>query len=115
MTSKRRIIAESKGNTTFWVTTTDNDNMHWQAFMYGPSGSPYQDKKFEINIMFPKEYPSVAPIIKFITPIQHPCIDTKGNINIYELNDGWTAALNIFTVLSSIYSLLNKSELNVAY
>ena len=46
---------------------TESDMYHWEGFILGPIGSPYEGGKFLLSITFPKDYPFRPPIIKFQT------------------------------------------------
>eukprot|EP01099_Mayorella_cantabrigiensis_P006779 TRINITY_DN577_c0_g1_i1.p1 TRINITY_DN577_c0_g1~~TRINITY_DN577_c0_g1_i1.p1 ORF type:complete len:152 (-),score=28.38 TRINITY_DN577_c0_g1_i1:320-775(-) len=78
----------------------------WRALISGPPGTPYADGVFELEILFPKEYPFKPPKIVFKTRIYHCNINSKGAICLDILKDNWSPALTISKVLLSISSLL---------
>lgn len=82
------------------------DFFHWQMSIMGPEESPFQGGVFSLDIKFPMDYPSKPPKINFINPIYHPNISANGDIRLNCLNDQWSPALTISTVLLSINSLL---------
>ena len=84
-----------------------NNNIYiWGGSIIGPSKSPYSGGIFELNIIFPNNYPFKPPSIKFVTPIYHPNINKYGNICLDILTTNWSPALTIIKVLLSISSLL---------
>ena len=84
------------------------DNLfHWQAQIYGASDTPYANGIFNLDILFPTEYPFKPPKINFITKIYHPNINSTGVICLDILKDKWSPALTINKVLLSISSLLS--------
>ena len=83
-----------------------SDMNHMIATIDGPADSPYVGGKFELDIKFGSNYPFKPPVIKFITRIYHPNIDSKGNICLDVLKSQWSPALNIKNTLLSISSLL---------
>lgn len=85
----------------------DNDLYHWNGVIIGADYSPYFNGIFKVDIHFPSEYPFKPPKIKFITPIYHPNVDSKGNICLDILKHNWSPALTIFKVLLSLISLLD--------
>ena len=84
----------------------DNNLMHWNATIIGPTDSPYEGGKFNLDIEFPNNYPFQPPTIKFITKVYHPNISRSGEICLDILKDQWSPALRISKVLMSICSLL---------
>lgn len=84
-----------------------NDITRWNAMIIGPSGTPYDGGIFNLNIVFPSNFPTKPPRIQFTTSIYHPNISTNGSICLDLLQDKWSAALKISDILMSISSLLN--------
>ena len=85
------------------------DNIfNWKAQMYGPEGTPYEGGIFNLDIFFPTEYPWKPPMVKFVTKVYHPNINSSGSICLDILKTKWSPALTITKVLLSICSLLNE-------
>jgi len=89
-----------------------NNIFHWQADLYGPKDSPYEDYIFKIDIKLPDNYPTLPPTVKFVTRIEHANINSKGDIcmDILKPND-WASTLGMRSVLISILSLLSTPNL----
>ena len=83
------------------------DIYHWQAVIPGPSDTPYQDGVFYLNIYIPEDYPLAPPKVNFETRIYHCNINSNGAISLDILNDNWSPALRISTLIVSITSLLS--------
>lgn len=90
----------------------DNDLSKWTASIKGAQDTPYYGGNFNLNIIFPTEYPFKPPKITFSTKIYHPNIDTNGNICLDILKDQWSPALTVTKVLLSICSLLSDPNAN---
>ena len=84
------------------------DNLfHWAAQIYGPSDTPYEGGIFNLDILFPSEYPFKPPKINFTNKVYHPNINEVGSICLDILKDNWSPALTLEQILISICSLLN--------
>lgn len=84
-----------------------------KAQIIGPSDTPYEGGKFDMNIEIPNSYPFYPPKIRFVTKIWHPNISSvTGAICLDILGDQWAAALTLRTVLLSLQSLLAAAEPN---
>ena len=67
------------------------DNVfQWRIVMCGPVSeeeneepSPYQNGVFILNAVFPDDYPSSPPEIRFETPICHVNVNSHGKVCIY--------------------------------
>jgi ubiquitin-conjugating enzyme E2 D/E len=85
----------------------EQDNIFiWEATIIGPSGTPYENGIFNLDIHFPPDYPFKSPKCTFLTKIYHPNINSNGIICLDILKDAWSPALTISKVLLSICSLL---------
>ena len=83
-----------------------NNLYKWHATIVGPSESPYSGGLFNLSIDIPDNYPFKPPKIKFITPIMHPNINSKGSICLDILYKNWSPVLTLSKMLLSISSLL---------
>lgn len=84
----------------------DEDLLHWEAIIDGPSETPYQGGKFKIQMKFDDEYPHSPPEVKFLTKIYHPNVNSSGQICLNILRNDWKPTLSARTILLSISSLL---------
>lgn len=89
-----------------------DDLTKWQATIFGPKDTPYENGVFNLNIEFTEEYPYKPPIVYFTTPIYHCNINTKGGICLDILKNNWSPALTINKLLISICSLLAEPNPN---
>ena len=90
----------------------DSNIYEWYATIIGPTDSPYSGGLFELQILFPGEYPFKPPKVKFLTKIYHPNINKYGSICLDILNTMWSPALTVGKVLLSISSLLTDPNPN---
>lgn len=90
----------------------DNNIFHWEAQIFGPVDTPYENGVFKLTIHFPLEYPFKPPKITFNTKVYHPNINSSGSICLDILKDKWSPVLTISKVLLSICSLLDEPNPN---
>lgn len=85
----------------------DADLFSWEAFIPGPSESPYEGYIYKLNIVFPQDYPMRAPLVNFETKMYHPNVSMEsGSICLDILKHQWSPVLTLPKILLSISSLL---------
>ena len=92
-----------------------NDIYHWEAVITGPEGSLYEGGIFELDCIFPQNYPFREPNFCFKTRIFHPNIDNKGRICSKQLCPcchtlQWSLRMKATCILQSIISTLSKID-----
>ena len=85
-----------------------SDIYEWQGHITGPSDTPYEGGTFFVNIHLPENYPYCPPKVTLQTRIYHCNINQNGGISLDILQDQWSPALSIATILVSIMSLLSE-------
>lgn len=88
----------------------------WIGTIEGGQGTVYEGLSYKLSLRFPLDYPFKAPQVRFETMCFHPNVDQFGNICLDILQDKWSSAYDVRTILLSIQSLLgepnNESPLN---
>jgi len=85
----------------------EGDNMlHWVGTIEGSAGTAYEGTSYRLALAFTAEYPYKPPKVRFDTPCFHPNVDVHGNICLDILQDKWSSAYDVRTILLSIQSLL---------
>ncbi|XP_020108017.1 ubiquitin-conjugating enzyme E2 19-like isoform X2 [Ananas comosus] len=95
----------------------EGDNIFsWKGTIDGGAGTVYEGMVYKLSLCFPSDYPFKAPKVKFESPCFHPNVDLCGNICLDILQDKWSSAYDVRTILLSVQSLLgepnNDSPLN---
>ncbi|KAL6009986.1 Ubiquitin-conjugating enzyme [Asimina triloba] len=95
----------------------EGDNIFcWKGTISGSTDTIYEGMAYRLSLSFPTDYPFKPPKVKFETMCFHPNVDVYGNICLDILQDKWSSAYDVRTILLSIQSLLgepnNDSPLN---
>ncbi|ONK63495.1 uncharacterized protein A4U43_C07F15740 [Asparagus officinalis] len=95
----------------------EGDNIfNWKGTITGSKDTVYEGMIYKLCLSFPTDYPFKPPKVKFETACFHPNVDVLGNICLDILQDKWSSAYDVRTILLSIQSLLgepnNESPLN---
>jgi len=109
-----RLFKELKVACTWanWISIAPlgDDINNCLASMEGPIATPYEGGVFWLHVQFPSHYPCEPPVLRFLTMVYHPNIDSDGFVCLDVLDEKWTPALTIAPVLASVHLLLSKPE-----
>ena len=86
---------------------SDEDLENWRALIEGPPDTPFEGGFFELSIRLGKSYPISSPKVAFTHNVYHPNVYSNGSICLDILQNQWTPAYRLDSVLQSIRSLLN--------
>ena len=107
----KKDLAQVRNEKEIEFSQVKSDHNHFKAIIKGPSETPYENGKFQIDIRIPDNYPFSPPKMQFDTRIWHPNVSSQtGAICLDILKDEWSPALSIRTALISIQALLNSAE-----
>ncbi|XP_040429938.1 ubiquitin-conjugating enzyme E2 B isoform X3 [Cygnus olor] len=111
--------------------------MQWNAVIFGPEGTPFEDGTFKLVIEFSEEYPNKPPTVRFLSKMFHPnallSVQTRlelkqgtdqaqrysflsvyadGSICLDILQNRWSPTYDVSSILTSIQSLLDEPNPN---
>lgn len=84
----------------------ESDLAHWIACLTGPEDTPFAGGNFVLELDFGKEYPALAPKVRFATRIYHPNINAGGNVCLDLLKDKREPSRTVPDILLAVRSLL---------
>jgi ubiquitin-conjugating enzyme E2 A len=91
---------------------TDNNIMLWNAVIFGPHDTPFEDGTFKLTLVFTEEYPNKPPIVRFVSKMFHPNVYADGGICLDILQNRWSPTYDVSAILTSIQSLLHDPNPN---
>ncbi|KAL9248346.1 hypothetical protein vseg_021678 [Gypsophila vaccaria] len=80
----------------------------WKGTIHGSKETVFEGTEYKLSLHFPTDYPFKPPKVKFETACFHPNVDGFGNICLDILQDKWSSAYDVRTILLSIQSLLGE-------
>ncbi|CAB4062378.1 UBE2A [Lepeophtheirus salmonis] len=86
--------------------------MVWNAVIFGPHDTPFEDGTFKLTMEFSEEYPNKPPLVKFLSKMFHPNIYADGGICLDILQNRWSPTYDVSAILTSIQSLLSDPNPN---
>ncbi|KAJ6777639.1 UBIQUITIN-CONJUGATING ENZYME E2 20 [Salix koriyanagi] len=87
----------------------EGDNIFcWKGTIRGSKDTVFEGTEYKLSLSFPNDYPFKSPKVKFETSCFHPNVDIYGNICLDILQDKWSSAYDVRTILLSIQSLLGE-------
>nr|CAD2124716.1 unnamed protein product [Meloidogyne enterolobii] len=91
---------------------TEESIMHWEAVIFGPQDTPFEDGTFKLSLEFSEEYPNKPPQVKFVSKMFHPNVYADGSICLDILQNQWSPTYDVAAILTSIQSLLDEPNPN---
>ncbi|KAI5442303.1 hypothetical protein KIW84_011392 [Lathyrus oleraceus] len=84
----------------------------WKETITGSKEAVFEGTEYKLSLSFPNEYPFKAPKVTFDITCFHPNVDLHGNICLDILQDKWSSAYDVRTILLSIQSLLGEPNIS---
>ncbi|KAJ3367876.1 E2 SUMO-conjugating protein ubc9 [Allomyces arbusculus] len=85
------------------------DLMKWEAGIPGKKDTIWEGGVYKLFLLFPDDYPTKPPKVKFDPPLFHPNVYPSGTVCLSIINedDGWKPAISIKQILLGVQDLLN--------
>ncbi|KAM6577627.1 hypothetical protein CsatB_029464 [Cannabis sativa] len=91
----------------------EEDNIFcWKGTITGSKETVFEGTEYRLSLSFSNDYPFKPPKVKFETSCFHPNVDVYGNICLDILQDKWSSAYDVRTILLSIQSLLGEPNIS---
>jgi ubiquitin-protein ligase len=89
-----------------------DDAGFWRLIMQAPDSTPYAQGCYLLYIKFPVDFPSLAPEVRFVTPIHHCNINSQGRVCHSILDRNWTVETSVRQVLECVFGLLLSPDVS---
>ncbi|SCZ88742.1 BZ3500_MvSof-1268-A1-R1_Chr2-1g04606 [Microbotryum saponariae] len=86
--------------------------MVWNAVIFGPAETPFEDGTFRLALSFDESYPNKPPTVKFVSKMFHPNVYASGELCLDILQNRWSPTYDVAAILTSVQSLLNDPNPN---
>ncbi|KAG9082802.1 Ubiquitin-conjugating enzyme E2 2 [Ceratobasidium sp. 392] len=100
--------------------------MLWNAVIFGPAETPFEDGTFKLVLTFDESYPNKPPTVKFLSKMFHPNVYANGELCLDILQNSslpytahptppqlrWSPTYDVAAILTSIQSLLHDPNPN---
>jgi len=86
--------------------------MLWNAVIFGPADTPFEDGTFKLVMTFEESYPNKPPHVKFLSRMFHPNVYGTGELCLDILQNRWSPTYDVSAILTSIQSLLHDPNPN---
>ncbi|KAF8650318.1 hypothetical protein AX16_005303 [Volvariella volvacea WC 439] len=86
--------------------------MLWNAVIFGPADTPFEDGTFRLLLTFDESYPNKPPTVKFLSRMFHPNVYANGELCLDILQNRWSPTYDVAAILTSIQSLLHDPNPN---
>lgn len=86
--------------------------MVWNAVIFGPKDTPFEDGIFKLRMTFNETYPNKAPSVSFVSRMFHPNVYSDGRLCLDILDNRWSPTYDVMAILTSIQSLLHDPNPN---
>ena len=77
-----------------------------------PRGGLYHDHNFDFDFVIPQDWPTVPPVVKCITKVYHPNIDSDGNVCLNTLRKAYSPCLTINVLAQTLLFLFLEPNPN---
>jgi ubiquitin-protein ligase len=94
------------------ASPSEGNIMLWNAVIFGPEDTPFEDGTFNLTLEFSEDYPNRPPVVKFLSKMFHPNIYMDGRICLDILQSRWSPTYDVSALLTSIQSLLGDPNPN---
>eukprot|EP00371_Babesia_bovis_P002887 XP_001611534.1 hypothetical protein [Babesia bovis T2Bo] len=98
-----------KGSVSEWVSfglerPDDITLSNWSCTILGYPGTTFENRIYSLEVYCGDDYPDVPPVVKFVTKINLPGVDSEGNVNpdCFAVLKNWRRNSSIEAVLVDI-------------
>lgn len=99
----------------------ESNPYEWEIMIIGPPDTPYEGGFFNAIMKFPKDYPNMPPVLRFVSEFWHPNVHADGKVCIsilhapgedtygYEsASERWLPIHTVESILISVISMISS-------
>ncbi|WXG42790.1 MAG: ubiquitin-conjugating enzyme E2 [Promethearchaeati archaeon SRVP18_Atabeyarchaeia-1] len=79
---------------------TGGDLRRWRGSI--PGRGPYRNLSFEVEIVVPNGFPSIPPLVRMVTPIEHPYLDQATGTLRLTIISNWRPEYHLYQVINTV-------------
>jgi ubiquitin-protein ligase len=78
----------------------DGDLRRWRGAI--PGRGPYRNLSFEVEIVVPNGFPRIPPLVRVVTPIEHPYLDEATGTLRLNILSSWRPEYHLYQVINTV-------------
>lgn len=79
--------------------------MQWNAVIFGPEGTPFEDGTFKLVTEFSEDYPNKPPTVRILCKMFHPNVYADGSVCLDILQNRWSPTHDAIFFYLNIHSI----------
>ena len=79
---------------------TGGDLRRWRGMI--PGRGPFRNLSFEVEVAVPNGFPRVPPLVRMVTPIEHPYLDQATGMLRLTILSNWKPEYHLYQVINTI-------------
>eukprot|EP01060_Flectonema_neradi_P008490 TRINITY_DN1606_c0_g1_i2.p1 TRINITY_DN1606_c0_g1~~TRINITY_DN1606_c0_g1_i2.p1 ORF type:complete len:156 (+),score=14.56 TRINITY_DN1606_c0_g1_i2:57-470(+) len=85
---------------------------HWNATIFGPMGTTFENRIYSLKIYCDENYPNVPPTITFLSRVNMGCVNSRGELDRTKIGvlSGWKPSMCMMDCLIGIRQEMVSKE-----
>eukprot|EP00928_Gymnodinium_smaydae_P073488 TRINITY_DN56686_c0_g1_i1.p1 TRINITY_DN56686_c0_g1~~TRINITY_DN56686_c0_g1_i1.p1 ORF type:complete len:189 (+),score=25.15 TRINITY_DN56686_c0_g1_i1:41-607(+) len=94
-----------RASTLSWGLASEDDMSltEWNGTIFGPIDTAFDNRIYSLGLTCGPDYPDVAPLVRFVTPINMTCVESDGSVKpSWGILQKWQRGCTIENVLDHL-------------